>query len=195
MQLNKNKITSFLCAFAPLRLGGIKFVRLCNKTTTKMKINVKSENKNMKNKANSNRQKFTATPCNIGGYNVFSPKTKNGTKPNKANLRQSRRSLGEDGKPISNTAKPSDIPGKGAFPQKLFFAKRTQFERPKSVASNCYRKVYNALLPKGNEPKRTQLNPIKANFPTDRLTILFATAATPPFYHQPKNGIMELDCN
>ena len=59
--------------------------------------------------------------------------------------------------------KPSDIPGKDAFSQKLFFAKRTQFERPKSVASNCCRKVYDALQTKRNEPKRTQLKPIKAN--------------------------------
>ena len=35
MQLNKNKITSFLCAFAPLRLGGIKFVRLCEQNNHK----------------------------------------------------------------------------------------------------------------------------------------------------------------
>ena len=50
----------------------------------------------MKNKANFNSTKFTATTCGIGGYNVFPPKTKNGTKPNKANL-----------KPISKTQKPN----------------------------------------------------------------------------------------
>ena len=41
----------------------------------------------MKNEANLNSQKFTATPYNIGGYNDFHPKTQNGTKPNEANLK------------------------------------------------------------------------------------------------------------
>ena len=113
---------------------------------------VKLKNKNMKNKANFNSINFTATSCSTATYNDLSPKTQNGTNPNEANL-----------KPIPNTLKPSDISDKPANPQKLFFAKRTQFERPKSVASNCCRKVYDALQTKRNEPKRTQLKPIKAN--------------------------------
>ena len=103
----------------------------------------------LRNEPNLSSQKLTANPCGIEGYNDFHPKTKNGTNPNEPNL-----------KPILNTPKTSLLPDKPANLKKLFFAKRTQFERPKSVASNCYRKVYDALLQKGNEPKRTQLKPI-----------------------------------
>ena len=40
----------------------------------------------MKNEANFNSLKLTATTCNIGGYNDSHPKTQNGTKPNEANF-------------------------------------------------------------------------------------------------------------
>ena len=125
--------------------------------------------KNMKNKVNFNSVKLTATSYSERAYNDLSPKTQNGTKPNKPNL-----------KPISNTIKPSLFSEESANPQNLFFAKRTQFQGVKSVASNCYRKVYNALQSKGNEPKRTQLkpikpnpNPIKANFPAALLSTFY----------------------
>ena len=48
--------------------------------------NMISANKIMRNEANLNSQKFTATPYNIGGYNDSHPKTQNGTKPNEANF-------------------------------------------------------------------------------------------------------------
>ncbi len=62
------------------------------------------------------------------------------------------------------TTKTSLLLGEPANSKKLFYGKRTQFQGVKSVASNCCRKVYDALLRKRNEPKRTQLKPIKANF-------------------------------
>ena len=52
------------------------------------------ENKNMKNEANLNNVKFTTTPCNIGCYNVFPPKTQNGTNPIKANFSPPTRRCG-----------------------------------------------------------------------------------------------------
>ena len=126
----------------------------------------------MKNKANFNSPKFTATSYSTVVYNAFPQKTKNGTKPNKANL-----------KPISNTLKPSLLLGEPAISQNLFYGKRTQFQRVKSVASNCYRKVYDALLQKRNEPKRTQLKPIKANLkPNNRKELTNRT-------YQNKHGI------
>ena len=100
----------------------------------------------MKNEANLNNRKFTPTPYNIGGYNDFHPKTQNGTKPNEANL-----------KPISEMENPR-------LPKDKKNGKRTQFRQPNSTATSCYKETYNALQPKRNEPKRTQLKPIKANF-------------------------------
>ncbi|HEG42795.1 MAG TPA: hypothetical protein ENH94_01985 [Phycisphaerales bacterium] len=55
--------------------------------------NMISANKNMKNEANLNSQKFTATPYNIGTYNALSPKIKNGTKPNEAKRSQFKANL------------------------------------------------------------------------------------------------------
>ena len=135
----------------------------------------------MKNKANFKSIKSTVTTCSMGTYNDLHPKTQNGTKPNKANLPVAAK-RSEDGKPISNTLKPSLFSGKDAFSQKLFFAKRTQFQRVKSVASNCYRKVYDALLQKRNEPKRTQLKPIKANY----FMVNLAISAQPTPENKPK---------
>ena len=63
---------------------------------------------------------------------------------------------------FESTIKPSLSSGMIPISQKLFYGKRTQFERPKSAASNYSKTVYNALLPKGNEPKRTQSKPILA---------------------------------
>ncbi len=46
MQLNNLKLNiSFLCAFAPLRLGGIKFVRLCEQNNHKNEKNMKKQQK------------------------------------------------------------------------------------------------------------------------------------------------------
>ncbi|HEG44148.1 MAG TPA: hypothetical protein ENH94_08890 [Phycisphaerales bacterium] len=121
-----------------------------------MKKDVVSTTKNMKNKANFNSVKFTATSYNTVVYNASQPKPKNGTKPNKANP-----------KPILARRPPGVVTstktGNSANLQKLFFAKRTQFRQPNSTATACNKVTYNALRPKGNEPKRTQLKPIKAN--------------------------------
>ncbi len=76
----------------------------------------------MKNKANFNSVKFTATSYNTVVYNASQPKPKNGTKPNKANLKPilARRPVGV----VTSTKT-----GNSANLQKLFFAKRTQFRQ------------------------------------------------------------------
>jgi len=131
------------------------------KSDQKMKKDVVSTTKNMKNKANCNHSNITATPCNIGTYNDLQPKTKNGTKPNKANFFTASNPL------FSSSLWPSVflffLCGKVVKLKKLFFAKRTQFRQPNSTANSCNKVTYNALQPKGNEPKRTQLKPIKPN--------------------------------
>jgi hypothetical protein len=66
---------SFLCALAPLR--------------DKIRANLcKSVTEIMKNEANLNSPKLTANPYDRDVYNDFNPKTKIGTKPNKANFRE-----------------------------------------------------------------------------------------------------------
>ncbi len=148
----------------------------------------------MKNKANFNSVKLTATSYSERAYNDLSPKTQNGTKPNKANLKPISniltlfvRSFGSlqgaslrssevvrvvrramDDWPATpqgdkRTTKTSLFSGMTPIPQKLFYGKRTQFRQPNSTANSCNKVTYNALRPKGNEPKRTQLKPIKAN--------------------------------
>jgi hypothetical protein len=120
MQLNKNIIISFLCAFAPLRLGGIKFVRLCEQNNHKNEKNMKKQQKTdyfenttkpslfsgeppfpgnllLRNKPNFNHSNITATSYMTESYNALQTKPKNGANPNKPNFRRSRRSLGEDG--------------------------------------------------------------------------------------------------
>ena len=52
-----------------------------SKRTTKTGKNVKSETKNMKNKANFKDVYLAATSYNERVYNVSQPKPKNGTKP------------------------------------------------------------------------------------------------------------------
>ncbi|HEG44428.1 MAG TPA: hypothetical protein ENH94_10305 [Phycisphaerales bacterium] len=56
-----------------------------SKTSPFLDKNVISANKIMKNKANFNSIKLTVTSCDTVIYNALSPKTQNGTKPNKAN--------------------------------------------------------------------------------------------------------------
>ena len=49
-----------------------------------------SKNLFMRNKANFNGVKLTATSCCKKAYNDLSPKTKNGTNPNKANFKNAQ---------------------------------------------------------------------------------------------------------
>ncbi|HEG44339.1 MAG TPA: hypothetical protein ENH94_09850 [Phycisphaerales bacterium] len=49
-----------------------------------------SRNLFLRNKANLSNQKFTANPCGMEVYNDLQPKTKNGTKPNKAKQSQTK---------------------------------------------------------------------------------------------------------
>ncbi len=76
---------SFLCALAPLRLCGKKFVRLCeqnnHKTLTLTGRTRVFRNLFMRNEPNLNSPKSTITTCSRVVYNDFYPKTQNGTNP------------------------------------------------------------------------------------------------------------------
>ncbi len=105
MQLNKNIIISFLCAFAPLRLGGIKFVRLYEQNNHKNGKNVKKQQKTdyfesttkpslflgepsfsstliCKNKPNFPDPGITATPCSSSPYSNLLSELQQKNKPN-----------------------------------------------------------------------------------------------------------------
>ncbi len=146
-----------------------------SKRTTKMWKTVKSENKNMKNKANFKSIKFTTTPCNIGGYSDLHPETQNGTKPNKANLRQSRRSLGEDGNPIlarrpvgvvifTNTTKHSLLLGEPSFLEQLFLESKPNFPNPRPILTRETERAYNNLRPQNHKKSKPKANPIQTQF-------------------------------
>ncbi len=121
----------------------------------------------MKNEANLKSQKFTATSCSIGGYNVLNPKTQNGTKPNKANLRQSRRSLGEDENPISKTENPSLFQGEHSLLLNLLLRNKPNFNHPKIPATSYITVAYNIFQrnPKNganpNKPNQSQFQSLQ----------------------------------
>ena len=117
-----------------------------SKKTTKTGKNVKSENKNMKNKANLNSPKFTATSYSTKVYNALQPKTQNGTKPNKANL-----------KPTPNTLNPHFFQEKPSFLLPLICKSKPNFENQEITASTCKRETYTNLHP---QPTR-KANPIQ----------------------------------
>ena len=72
-----------------------------------VKIRVNPRNpriKKARNKANFETPCLTVSTCRRHGYNDFSPKTKNGTKPNKANF-QSGKSRSLPGNAVRKTKK------------------------------------------------------------------------------------------
>jgi hypothetical protein len=145
----------------------------------------------MKNEANLKAKYLIVTTCSRVGYNVFRPKTQNGTKPNEANFRRSRRSLGEDGcqllahRPVgvvqpANTLHFSGIP---ANPQNLFLRNKANFNNLKSAVTSYIADGYNGFqtetqngtkpnkanfqnekIPIFQKTKKWKTNPIKANF-------------------------------
>lgn len=155
------------------------------KTAPFLDKNMISANKNMKNKANLNRQKFTATSCSTVNYNDFSPKTQNGTKPNKANFRQVASKPWRRRMPISNTTKPSLLLGKRTLLGNLYLRNKPNFNHSNIIATSYTTVVYNDLQTKPknganpNKPNQSQFqkpknhrfqrnpagktNPIKAN--------------------------------
>ncbi len=116
----------------------------------------------MKNKANLNSLNLTANSCCIGGYNVIRTKTKNGTKPIKANLKPI---LKREARAFSGNT----------LPKNLFMRNEPNFKSPKFTANPCNRTAYNTFSQKTKNgtnpitnPIRTQYepntNPIKPNF-------------------------------
>ncbi len=126
-----------------------------------------SRNLFLRNEPNFNNANSTANPYSSDIYNDLQPKPKNGTNPNEANFKKEKPQHSSETQ-TKNFFMESKANFRNAnspvFQNNKKSGKRTQFQGVKSAASNCCRKVYNALLPKGNEPKRTQLKPIKANF-------------------------------
>ena len=111
----------------------------------------------MRNKANFNRPNLTANPCSRYTYNDLHPKTQNGTKPNKANL-----------KPIPNTLKPSPFSGEPPFSSTLICKNKPNFPTQRITATTCKRSTYDDLHPQTNKKNKPNTNPIKPNFPRSR---------------------------
>ncbi len=97
----------------------------------------------MKNKANFKAKYFTANPCGSGTYNALYPKTKNGTKPIKANFEK------------ENPRFSSETQAKN-----LFMRNEPNFNNTNSTANPYSSDIYNDLQPK---PKNGT-KPIKPNF-------------------------------
>ncbi len=104
----------------------------------------------MKNEANLNSSNIVTTSYSKMVYNSLPTKTKNGTKPNEANL-----------KPISNTTKPSDISGKGVFLLPLICKNEPNFPDPRNTATPCSGSPYSNLLSELRQKSKPKANPIQ----------------------------------
>ena len=80
MQLNKNKIISFLCAFAPLRDNICATIHRYNLSIFS-KSPVFQKSKKTRNEPNFKKTTVTATTCERETYNDSHPRTKGKTNP------------------------------------------------------------------------------------------------------------------
>ncbi|HEG42847.1 MAG TPA: hypothetical protein ENH94_02245 [Phycisphaerales bacterium] len=138
---------------------------------------VKLKNKNMKNEANLNSQKFTATPYNIGTYNDFHPKTQNGTNPNEPNFKTPFPSPDSDGgdkkcRAQATRRETSLFLGTPSFLLPLICKNKPNFQTQRNTATPCSGGTYNDFYPPAHKKSKPNSNPIKANFKTPKSKIL-----------------------
>jgi hypothetical protein len=138
----------------------------CGKKAVKNPRNLRNPRiKIMKNEANLKAKYLIVTTCSRVCYNVFRPKTQNGTKPNKANfnlcLKVYNISVNSSRCTSGLVVQPALFPGIPAFLRNFFSESKPIFPAPRPVLTHETKGTYTNLSPQNRKKSKPNPNPIQ----------------------------------